>query len=449
MKEVFKTIDKYEDLILKAEQDLLRMPETGYFEYKTNAYMIKAFENLGYEVVKADGITGFHSVLDTGKKGPTVLVLAELDSLINFQHAYADPETGAAHTCGHHVQCATIIGVAAALKEDAVIKNLSGKIKLCLVPAEEGIEIGKRNELVRKGVIKFTSGKPEFIYRRYFDDVDIAFMVHAAGCDNSKKFLLGIGSNGVLRKSTVFKGVAAHAGGNPHDGINALNAAATCITTLNSLRETFKEEDFVRVHSIITKGGDAVNAVPEKVVMESYVRAASVKALKETNEKVNRTISACAAAFGAKVEITDMPGSEALHDDENLLIAAKEVLTELVGADAIGYRPWLASSTDMGDVSTLFPAIHAYACGASGTIHSKDFIISDPVNACVDNARFQVGLIVKLLENGGKVANEIIEKFKPQFNSVDEYIEHKLSTSMSKDTVLYNEDGTVTLDYKA
>ena len=449
MKEVFKTIDKYEDLILKAEQDLLRMPETGYFEYKTNAYMIKAFENLGYEVVKADGITGFYSVLDTGKKGPTVLVLAELDSLINFQHAYADPETGAAHTCGHHVQCATIIGVAAALKEDAVIKNLSGKIKLCLVPAEEGIEIGKRNELVKKGVIKFTSGKPEFIYRRYFDDVDIAFMVHAAGCDNSKKFLLGIGSNGVLRKSTVFKGVAAHAGGNPHDGINALNAAATCITTLNSLRETFKEEDFVRVHSIITKGGDAVNAVPEKVVMESYVRAASVKALKETNEKVNRTISACAAAFGAKVEITDMPGSEALHDDENLLSAAKEVLTELVGTDAIGYRPWLASSTDMGDVSTLFPAIHAYACGASGTIHSKDFIISDPVNACVDNARFQVGLIVKLLENGGKVANEIIEKFKPQFNSVDEYIEHKLSTSMSKDTVLYNEDGTVTLDYKA
>ena len=449
MKEVFKTIDKYEDLILKAEQDLLRMPETGYFEYKTNAYMIKAFENLGYEVVKADGITGFYSVLDTGKKGPTVLVLAELDSLINFQHAYADPETGAAHTCGHHVQCATIIGVAAALKEDAVIKNLSGKIKLCLVPAEEGIEIGKRNELVRKGVIKFTSGKPEFIYRRYFDDVDIAFMVHAAGCDNSKKFLLGIGSNGVLRKSTVLKGVAAHAGGNPYDGINALNAAATCITTLNSLRETFKEEDFVRVHSIITKGGDAVNAVPEKVVMESYVRAASVKALKKTNEKVNRTISACAAAFGAKVEITDMPGSEALHDDENLLSAAKEVLTELVGADAIGYRPWLASSTDMGDVSTLFPAIHAYACGASGTIHSKDFIISDPVNACVNNARFQVGLIVKLLENGGKVANEIIEKFKPQFNSVDEYIEHKLSTSMSKDTVLYNEDGTVTLDYKA
>ena len=448
MKEIFKSIDKYQDLILKAEQDLLRMPETGFFEYKTNAYMIKAFEDLGYSVVKADGITGFYSVLDTGKKGPTVLVLAELDSLINHQHAYADPETGAAHTCGHHAQCATLIGVAAALKEDVVIKNLSGRVKLCLVPAEEGIEVGKRSELIKKGVIRFTSGKPEFIYRRYFDDVDIAFMVHSAGCDNSKKFLLGTGSNGVLRKNTEFKGVTAHAGGNPCDGVNALNAAATCITTLNSLRETFKEEDFVRVHSIITKGGDAVNAVPDKVVMESYVRAASVKALKETNEKVNRTISACAAAFGAKVKITDMPGSEALHDDENLNIVAKEVLTELVGADAIGCRPWLASSTDMGDVSTLFPSIHAYACGANGTIHSKEFIIADPVNACVDNARFQVGLIVKLLENGGKVANEIIEKFVPQFSSIDEYIKHKLSLSMNKDTVLYNDDGTITLNYK-
>ena len=56
--------------------------------------MIEEFEKMGYKLTLADGITGFYTVVDTGKPGPTVLVLAELDSLINFQHPEHDKETG-------------------------------------------------------------------------------------------------------------------------------------------------------------------------------------------------------------------------------------------------------------------------------------------------------------------------------------------------------------------
>lgn len=452
MIEQIKIIDKYRELILNAEQYIWKNPETGYKEYKTNAYMIENFEKLGYTVKRAEGITGFSAEVDTQKAGPTVMVIAELDSLINKSHPDCDKETGTVHSCGHNAQCAAMLGIAAALKHKEILDNLCGKVRLLVVPAEEGVEVAYRKQLIEKGVIEFTSGKPEFIRRGFFEGVDIAFMVHAhsnSETEKGKRFLLGTGSNGNARKFTEFQGVSAHAGSNPHDGVNALNVASTAITTVNSLRETFKECDNIRFHSIITKGGDAVNAVPDSVVMESYVRASSAKALKDANEKINRALSAVAAAFGANVKIQDMAGSVALHDDPTLNGYAREVLTEFVGEGAFGQREFLASSTDMGDVSALFPCIHAYACGCSGTLHGKDFRVADPEAVCVDNAKFQLGLLIKLLSNGAKAAYDVIKNYKPVFSSIEEYLAHKRSFNINKQTVKYNQDGTLTLDFKA
>ena len=452
MIEQIKIIDKYRELILNAEQYIWKNPETGYKEYKTNAYMIENFEKLGYTVKRAEGITGFSAEVDTQKAGPTVMVIAELDSLINKSHPDCDKETGTVHSCGHNAQCAAMLGIAAALKHKEILDNLCGKVRLLVVPAEEGVEVAYRKQLIEKGVIEFTSGKPEFIRRGFFEGVDIAFMVHAHSNSETEKgnrFLLGTGSNGNARKFTEFQGVSAHAGSNPHDGVNALNVASTAITTVNSLRETFKECDNIRFHSIITKGGDAVNAVPDSVVMESYVRASSAKALKDANEKINRALTAVAAAFGANVKIQDMAGSVALHDDPTLNGYAREVLTEFVGEGAFGQREFLASSTDMGDVSALFPCIHAYACGCSGTLHGKDFRVADPEAVCVDNAKFQLGLLIKLLSNGAKAAYDVIKNYKPVFSSIEEYLAHKRSFNINKQTVKYNQDGTLTLDFKA
>ena len=451
MLELLKIVDDYKDLVLEAERHIWKNPETGYKEFKTNEYMISHFEKMGYKITRPDNITGFYTVVDTGREGPTVLILAELDSLRNDQHPECDPETKNVHNCGHHAQCAAMLGVAAALTRKEILDKLCGKIKLCVVPAEEGIEIGYRKDLIAKGIIEFTSGKPEFISRHFFDDVDVAYMVHtSASIGPNAKFQLTGGHNGVIRKSTTVKGKAAHAGAYPHRGVNALNAANLILLAINSLRETFEEKDFVRIHSIITKGGAAVNAVPDEVTIESYVRAATPEAIKKTNDKVNRTIAACAAAFGANVEIEDLAGSEALIEDDNLTNLAERFLIDYVGKD--GYeidRTWETSSTDMGDVSSLFPAIHAYAGGAKGTSHGKDYYIVDPYTACVESAKFQIGLLLYLLADDAKEAKKIIAEFKPSFKSVDEYIDFKRSLNMHKETVKYNEDGTVTLDFKA
>ena len=450
MENFLKIVDKYQDLILSAEKYIWENPESGYKEYKTNAYMIENFTKLGYTVNRAKDITGFTAELDTGREGPTVMVLAELDSLINKTHPDCDKVTGAVHSCGHNAQCAAMLGLAASLTEKSVKEKLCGKVVLCVVPAEEGIEIAYRQSLMEKGIIEFATGKPEFIKRGYLNGVDIALMVHSHSNSESEKgnrFLLGTGSNGNVRKFTEFIGVSAHAGSNPHDGVNALNVASSAITTVNSLRETFKEEDRIRFHSVITKGGDAVNAVPDSVTMESYVRASSAKALKDANQKINRAISAVAAAYGANVRIKDVAGSVALNDDPTLNEVAKELLTEWIGEGSFGRREFLASSTDMGDVSAIVPSIHAYACGCSGTLHGKDFKIADPKAVCVDSAKFQLGMLYKLLSNGGKCAKKVIENFKPVFNSIEEFLEHKRSFTINKKTVTYNDNGSVTLDF--
>lgn len=443
-------VEKHRAAILAAERDIWAHPETGYRETWTNAYMKKIFEDLGYTLTAPEDITGFVTTLDTGREGPTVLVMAELDSLICATHPEADPATGYVHACGHHAQCAAMVGIASALKEEGLLDGLSGKIKLCLVPAEEGVEISFRQELIEKGVISFSSGKPEFISRRYFDDVDVAFMVHTSALAEGMKFHLAMGSNGVVRKKTTFHGRASHAGGAPHKGINALNAATTALTAVNSLRETFQEKDYIRFHSIITKGGDAVNAVPETVVVESYVRGASVEALKSANEKINRMMSGVAAGFGATVEICDLPGSEALHQDEGLNTLASRVLDEFVGREHYSWgHAWDTSSTDMGDISVLFPTIHPYAGGAIGLAHGSNYQIADPEQACVQSAVFQVSMLCALLENDAAEAKKIMAGFTPVFDSIDDYLTHKKSMAMNKNTVSFNEDGTVTLDYQA
>ena len=450
MKKVFDIVEKYEKLMLDAEKWIWENPEPGYKEFKTNKYIADVFENMGYKLTYAKDITGFYTVIDTGRPGPTVLVLAELDSLINFNHPDCDKQTGAIHNCGHHVQCAVMLGVAASLKHKEILDDLCGKIKLCLVPAEEGIEAGYRKELVKKGVIKFTSGKPEFISRRYFDDVDIAFMIHMSPKSQEEgKLLLTKGHNGVIRKHITIKGKAAHAGGHPEDGINALNAANLALLAVNSLRETFVEKDYVRFHSIITKGGDAVNAVPDNVQIEAYVRAANPASMKKVNNEINRAISATVAAIGATAHIVDLPGSEPLMEDENLRKVALDVFENIVGKGNYKYLDdWLASSTDMGDVSTLFPSIHMYTTGAIGVSHGKDYFIENHYNACVNGAKAEVGLIYSLLSNNAKNATNVINNFTPIFKNVDEYLAHKKSLSMDKQTVVFNSDGTITIDYK-
>lgn len=436
MKNIVRAVESHREMILEAERYIWNNPETGYKEYKTSAYMEEKFRELGYELTLADGITGFYTVVDTGVDGPEVLVLAELDSVICPTHPDADKQTGAVHACGHNAQCAAMLGIAAALKDEAVLEGLSGRIRLCVVPAEELLEIGYRKELKDQGKIKYFGGKSEFLHRGYFDGVDIALMVHTAG-----GFAVMSGSNGCIAKSIIYKGVAAHAGGSPDQGRNALYAANCGLNAINAIRETFRDQDHVRVHPIVTRGGDMVNAIPETVTLESYVRGKTFKAVVENNAKVNRALCGAALSIGTNVEIVDIPGYSPLTNDVNMMRLAKDAL-ELLDPEInfwFGEGITDTGSTDMGDLSCIMPVVHPYCAGARGKGHGNDYEIADAEMACIKSAEWQLIMLKLLLGEGAERAREVIAGFKAQFASREEFLAYQDALNDSGDRIVYSD----------
>lgn len=444
MEIISKAVEKYKNDILETERYIWNNPETGYKEFKTSAYLAKKFEELGYKLTYADGITGFYTVVDTGRPGPEVLVLGELDSIICPDHKCADKETGAVHSCGHNAQCAALLGVAAALTDEDVISRLCGRIRLCAVPAEELLEIEYRNGLKKEGKIKYLGGKSEFLWRGYFDGVDLAFMVHTSG-----SFFANTNAVGCVAKKITYKGVSAHAGGCPWEGTNALYAASCGLNAINAIRETFRESDYIRVHPIITHGGDIVNAIPESVSLESYVRGKTFDAISAANERVNRALVGAALSLGANVDITDIPGYAPVYNDMGMCEVAKEAAElTMPGLDFPIRNATSTGSTDMGDLSCIMPIVHPYCSGSRGKSHGNDYEICDPIAACVTNAKWQVMMLTLLLKENGARAKKILADFKPLFASKDEFLRYKDSLSVSGERITYNEDGTAVANLK-
>ncbi len=435
------------EMMFSAADYIWKHPETGYREWKTHAYLAEEFKKLGYELVEAGNIPGFYTDIDTGKPGPKLLIMGELDSLIVSTHPDCDPETGYVHACGHHCQVSALLGIAAALKQPGAMDNMSGSIRLMAVPAEELIEIGFREELRKQGVIKYFGGKVEFMHRGYMDGCDIALLVHT-GVGDHPSIALTPGNNGCVTKNINFIGVSAHAGGAPHLGVNALYAASQAMNAANALRETFQEKDTIRFHPIITKGGGAVNAIPNDVRMESYVRGASLEAIKEANTKINRALAASAASMGANVVLKDRPGYTPLENEEQLYDLTCEIVKQCFGEDALVKRGRSTGCTDVGDVSAVMPTVQPYASGACGVAHGSDYRIADPESALVMSAQYQVLMAEALLSNNAELGKKIIQNAKLRFSSMEEFFQAIDGLFLDKEAVKQNEDGTITLDYQ-
>src|SRR5712671_5097296 len=104
-------------------------------------------------------------------------------------------------------------------------------------------------------------------------------MIHTTPRTEDGKAGVPASNNGCVVKTVRYVGRAAHAGGMPHRGINALYAAQIGLMAINALRETFRDEDTVRVHPIMTHGGSQVNVIPADVRLETFVRAKSLEAI--------------------------------------------------------------------------------------------------------------------------------------------------------------------------
>lgn len=417
---VRQAVDTQRDGLVRLASDIGARPEAGYREHGTARTIAEQFRATGIPFREGLAVTGLKAILaGGGGPGPTVAVIGELDGLFVPDHPQADSSTGAAHACGHNAQLAMLIGVARALQDSGILGHLAGRVALFAVPAEEYVDIEGRLAMREGGKIEFLAGKQELIRLGEFDDVDMAMLVHTTS--RPEDGVLGVGGtmNGMVAKFARFVGRAAHAGLMPHRGINALNAAHLALAAIHTQRETFQDEDHVRVHPILTKAGDAVSVVPADVRLETFVRGASLEAIDDAHKKVDRALRAGALAVGATVEITTMPGYLPMLNDPGLQEVFRANAADVVGqVTLLGHR---GGSTDMGDLSHIMPCIHPFTGGASGVGHGADYRMADPERAIMNPTRVLATTVVDLLADGASVANRIKAEAKPKMTR-EEYL---------------------------
>ncbi|MGH7277788.1 MAG: amidohydrolase [Candidatus Rokuibacteriota bacterium] len=411
---VHEAIDRRGEEIIGLGERIRQHPELGFKEVKTARLVEETLAGLGLTPKTGLAMTGVRA--DVGGRaggGPTFALLGELDALVVAGHPEGDRETGAAHACGHNAQVAGLLGAAMGLLDARALDHLAGRVVFFAVPAEEYGDIEWRVSQARAGKLEFLGGKPELLRLGHLDDVDLAMMIHTTSRPEDGKAGVPVSNNGCVVKTVRYIGKAAHAGGAPHMGVNALYAAQIGLAAINAVRETFRDEDTIRVHPIITHGGSQVNVIPGEVRLETYVRGKTVEAILGANAKVDRALRAGALALGARVEIETLPGYLPLQCDPAMAKLFEDNAATIVGREhyrQVGHR---TGSTDMGDLSQVMPVLHPYMGGARGTGHAADYEIVDKPLAYLGPAKALASMVVDLLADGAAGAREVMKSAKP------------------------------------
>ena len=321
-------IDENKHLYVQTSHDIHRNPEVGNEEFFAAKTLTLLLEEAGFDVTRnvAGHETGFIARKSSAKQGPKISFLAEYDAL-----------PGLGHACGHNIIGTTSIAAGISLAQ--IIDETGGEVIVYGTPAEEGGPNG--------------SAKASFVKDGLFDKVDVALMIHP-----SRRTQLSGPSLAVDPLDFHFYGRAAHASGSPENGINALDGVILLYNGINALRQQLPTD--VRIHGIITHGGDAPNIIPEYASARFYIRAKTWKRAEEVAAKVRHIAEGAALATGSTVkverfqnEVHDFIVNKTLDDiiGEELALQGETVIRET--KTALG-------STDAGNVSHVIPTAHPH-----------------------------------------------------------------------------------------
>ncbi|WP_081736668.1 amidohydrolase [Arthrobacter sp. MA-N2] len=379
-------IDALEGRLLALSHRIHANPEVAWAEVNASAWVAAELAGVGFSVRKnLCGLpTAFAATMGSGTLH--LGICAEYDAL-----------PGLGHACGHNIIAAAAVGAAAALAP--VVDALGITLTVFGTPAEEG-----------------GGGKIELLDGGAFDGVHAAMMVHPGPLDVARAEPYAVSHSKIL-----YRGRASHAAAYPERGVNAADAFTVAQVAIGLLRQQL--DSGFRVHGVVTRGGEAPNAIPEVTEGRWYVRAGSLAELAVLESKVRRCFEAGALSTGCELEIEaeSKPYAE---------FATDEAMLDLYVANAIALgREFTSSgpdmrmnraSTDMGNVSQVLPAIHPYiGIGSLPAVnHQKEFaaaaITPAADRAIIDAAKAMAHTCIDLAQNTG-LRERLISRGADQF----------------------------------
>jgi len=377
---------KIKDSVESQRQQLIQLslnihdnPELGFKEEKAVAWLTSYLEDSGFHVER--GIAGLATAFRAtyGQGSPTIALLAEYDAL---------PKIG--HACGHNIIGVSAVGAAVASK--SIIDKLGGSIVVMGTPGEE--VFGGKIDMVKAGTFK---------------EIDVAMLVHPEVRNMPTEEALACSSLEV-----EFFGRPAHAAGQPHKGINALDAMILAFTSINSLRQHIRGD--ARIHGIITDGGEAPNIVPAHSAAVFLVRALDYDYLAELKDKVLNCFTGPSIASGARLEYRWRDRTYAPMKSNMTLAGLFKQNLESLGRKVETCDPHFGlGSTDMGNVSQVVPSIHPTIAIAPREvlIHTPEFAAAAASQAgqqgLMDAAKAMTMTVVDIVQPG------TIDKIRQEF----------------------------------
>ena len=353
--EVFELIRRKADALdpqLRADRRSFHAyPETGWLEMRTSAIIAQRLTELGWEVLTGSravcagerlglpdrdtlerhaaealaqegtpaafcteemraGLTGVIGVLRCGE-GPTVALRFDIDALPmrerqDMDHrpareGFASRNPGMMHACGHDGHAAIGLGAAAVLA--AVRDQLHGTVKLIFQPAEEGA----------RGARAVTAAG-------HLDDVYFFVGSHVAPTEALDDGDVTAGTWGSLATSKLdvaFSGKAAHAGGYPEQGRNALLAAASAALALHAIPRHSGGQS--RVNVGVLRAGSGRNVVPDSALMQLEVRGETTEINRYMEQEARRICEGAAAMQGCGCAVTLAGQAESQRSDAALI----------------------------------------------------------------------------------------------------------------------------------
>ena len=338
-------------------RSLHRFPETGWLEMRTSALLAKELTGMGYEVLTGravcleearmgvppkketqehlarvleygceedyltqdmrEGFTGVIGVMRCGE-GPVIAMRFDIDALgmqewpddthRPAREGFASVLPGKMHACGHDAHAAIGLGVAKILSEMKDV--LHGTVKIIFQPGEEGAR-----------------GAKAIVAAGHLDDVDVFIGSHVAPTDSLDDGDVTPGTYGSLattKYDVKFSGLAAHAGGYPEKGKNALLAAASAVVALHGIPRHSAGQSRINVGTL--HAGTGRNVIPDEAVMQLEVRGETTEINSFVAKAAEDICRGAAMMHGCEVTMTKMGEAEGQYSDEALLCRIADVV---------------------------------------------------------------------------------------------------------------------------
>lgn len=288
LEQIVQVVDRYADQLVQANDKIWGYAELAYEESKSAELLCDILTAEGFAVVKgvAGMPTSFTATFVNGTGKPVAGILGEYDALATLSQkagcTVKDPvnEGAPGHGCGHCCLGTGALGAALAVKEYLVNNQKDGTVIYYGCAAEEGA--GAKQFMARAGL---------------FDDVDFVYTWHPA----TRNEVSARPSVAIMGANFQFHGITAHAGGSPHLGRSALDAAELMSVGVNYLREHMIDK--ARIHyAYVDAGGTAPNVVQDHSLVKYEVRAPKVAQMKELFERVVDVARGSALMTGTKME---------------------------------------------------------------------------------------------------------------------------------------------------